>query len=216
MVKTIIIADDHPITGRGMESILLTMGFDVLGNYQNGIQALNNILSKKPDFALLDAHMPGLCGLDVVQELKTKKSTTKTIIYTMYTDVALFQHAKEFGVNGYLLKEFALDDLKTCLQTLNEGHNWYHPLLEKKLKDNEQYSFKPDLYCTLTPKERTVLSSIADNKTSKEIASALFLSEKTIETHRRHIKQKLQLSNNKNALLVWAITNKGFFSLFED
>lgn len=214
MAKTIIIADDHPITGRGMESILLTMGFDVLGNYQNGIHALNNILSKKPDFALLDAHMPGLCGLDVVQELGAENIDTKTIIYTMYTDVALFQQAKELGVNGYLLKEFALDDLKTCLETLSEGRNWYHPLLEEKLKENDSNTFNPNLYCSLTPKERSVLSAMADNKTSKEIAQELFVSEKTIETHRRNIKKKLQLSDNKNALLVWAVKNKGFFSFF--
>lgn len=216
MKKTIIIADDHPITGRGMESILLTMGFDVLGNYQDGIQALNNILVKKPSFALLDAHMPGLCGLDVVQELSKRNFVTKTIIYTMYTDVALFQQAKEVGVNGYILKEFALEDLKKCLDVLQTGKNWYHPKLEEKLKESKGHSFKPDLYCTLTPKERNVLLCIADNKSSRDIAKELYVSEKTIETHRRNIKQKLNLSSNKNALLVWAVKNKGFFSLFED
>lgn len=215
MAKTIIIADDHPITGRGMESILLTMGFDVLGNYQNGIQALNSIISNRPNFALLDAHMPGLCGLDVVVELKKKKLRTKTIIYTMYTDVALFEQAKELGVDGYLLKEFALDDLKECLDALRSGAKWYHPLLEEKLKKSEDQSFKPDLYCLLTPKERSVLASLADNKSTKEIAKELYISEKTIETHRRNIKKKLQLSDNKNALLVWAVKNKGFFSLFD-
>lgn len=216
MSSTIIVADDHPITARGMESILLTMGFDVLGNYQNGLHALNHILNNIPDFVLLDAHMPGLCGLDVVQELKKKNIKTKTIIYTMYTDLALFEQAKELGVDGYLLKEFALDDLKECLDVLRSGNTWYHPLLEEKLNASKGQSFKPDLYCSLTSKERSILSCIAENMASRDIAKQLYVSEKTIETHRRNIKKKLQLSNNKNALLVWAVKNKGFFSLFDE
>lgn len=216
MASTIIVADDHPITARGMESILMTMGFDVLGNYQNGLQALNHIITHVPDFALLDAHMPGLCGLDVVQELKSKNIKTKTIIYTMYTDLALFEQAKELGVDAYLLKEFALDDLKECLDELRSGNKWYHPMLEEKLSASKGQSFKPDLYCLLTPKERSVLSCIADNMASRDIAKELFVSEKTIESHRRNIKKKLELSDNKNALLVWAVKNKGFFSLFDE
>ncbi|WP_420572652.1 DNA-binding response regulator [Kordia sp.] len=214
MRKSIIIAEDHPITARGMENVLTTMGYHVLGTYQNGLQALNQICLQKPDYVLLDVQMPGMCGLDIVENLHKKNIKVKTIIYTMFTDINLLEQAKNLNVNGYLLKEFAIDDLKECMHALERNMNWYNPKLEEKLKKTK-VTFSPELFCKLTTRERAVLNCIANNMSTKEIADEQFISERTVESHRRNIKIKLNLPDKKNALLVWAIENKGFFSLME-
>lgn len=214
MNPTIIIADDHPISGKGMESVLKKMGFNILGNCQNGIQALNEILVKKPQYVLLDVKMPGLSGLDIAERLYNNKIGCKVIIYTMFTEVSLFERAKELKVDGYLLKEFALDDLEDCINAIKSGKRWFHPDLKDKLKASYN-NFSPDLYCTLTRKEKLIVAEIAERKSTKEIAKEHFLSERTIESHRRNIRHKLKLPSKKNALLMWAIENKGFFGLVD-
>ena len=214
MPKNIIIADDHPITAKGMETILKGLGYNVIGLYTNGLQAFNNICLQKPEYALLDMQMPGMSGLDIVEKIRAKNLKTKIIIYTMFTDISIFKQAMELHVNGYLLKEFAVDDLKECLLAIEQGKNWYNPKLKEKL-NNSKATFSSELYCTLTTKERSILNCIANNMSSKEIALEQFISEKTVESHRRNIKTKLNLTKKNNALLVWAIENKGFFSLMD-
>lgn len=214
MKKNIIIADDHPITAKGMETTLQNMGYNVIGSYTNGLQAFNHICLNVPEYALLDVQMPGLCGLDILEKIRAKNIKTKVIIYTMFNDLSLFKQATKFNVNGYLLKEFALDDLKACMKAIELGKNWYHPKLEEKLNLN-QVTFSPELYSKLSSKERLIVKCIAEKKSTKEISEEQFIGEKTVETHRRNIKKKLNLDESKNALLIWAIENKGFFSLME-
>jgi len=214
MKKNIIIADDHPITAKGMEVILKKMGFQILGNHRNGIQALNQIITKAPDFVLLDVQMPGLCGVEILEKMREKGIKSKTIIYTMFTNLSLFERAIELDVNGYLLKEFACEDLEVCLKEIEKGKNWFHPKLEERLSQKTN-GFSASLYCKLTVKERNILSCIANNKSTKEIAEEQFLSEKTIESHRRNIIKKLELPKKNNALLAWSIEHKDFFSLID-
>ena len=214
MAKNIIIADDHPITAKGMEVVLKELGFNVIGSFVNGLHAFNNICLHQPEYALLDMQMPGMCGLDIVEKIRTQNIKTKVIIYTMFNDISVFKEAMDLEVDGYLLKEFAVEDLKECLEAIELGKKWYNPKLEEKLQ-NSKVSFSPELYCKLSPKERSIVKCIADNRSTKEIAVEQFISEKTVESHRRNIKNKLKLSEKNNALLVWAIENKGFFPLMD-
>lgn len=211
---TIIIAEDHPISLQGMETILKKKGFTILGAYTNGLQAYNQIINEKPDYVLLDVQMPGLSGVDITEKLKEKGLLTKIIIYTMYTNASIFERAKQLGVDGYLLKEFALDDLEICVSTIQKGKKWYHPQLEERLKKNA-VTFSPELYASLTIRERNILACIADDKSTKQIAEEQFLSEKTIESHRRNIVKKLKLPSKKNALLIWVMKNRGFFAMMD-
>ncbi len=215
MKPTIIIADDHAITAKGMESTLIELGFSVLGNHQNGINALNDILLQKPDYVLLDVRMPGMSGLDIAEVIKQNSITCKVIIYTMFTELTFYERAKSLGVSGYLLKEFALEDLEKCIKSIENTGVWHHPMLEQKLKASKNV-FSPELYAKLTTRERYVLEGIADSKSTKAIAEELFVSQRTVESHRRSIIQKLQLPKKKNALLMWALENKGFFGLMDD
>lgn len=211
---TIIIADDHPITAKGMETVLLKMGFNIVGMHQNGVHALNQIIIEEPDFVLLDVQMIGLSGIDIAEQIKSKNLKSKIIIYTMYTDISLFERAKSINVHGYLLKEFALEDLNKCITAIKKGKQWFHPELEEKLK-KDIVSFSPELYAKLSIREKQILTRISENASTKEIANEMFITEKTVESHRTSIIKKLDLPRKKNALLVWAIKNNGFFSLMD-
>ncbi len=214
MPKKIIIADDHPISGKGMEAILKSLGLNVIGLHTNGLRAFNDICLQKPEYALLDMQMPGMSGLDILEKIRAKNIKTKIIIYTMFTDISIFKQAKELHADGYLLKEFATDDLKACIRALEKNERWYNPKLLEKLNKSKT-AFSSELYNELTLKERAVLKCVANNMSTKEISLEQFISERTVETHRRNIRNKLNLSKKNNALLVWALENKEFFSLMD-
>jgi len=214
MPKKIIIADDHPISAKGMETILKSLGLVVIGLHTNGLHAFNDICLYKPEYALLDMKMPGMTGLDILEKIRAKNIKTKIIIYTMFTDISIFRKAKELDVDGYLLKEFATDDLNTCIKALEKNQRWYNPKLLEKLNKSKT-SFSSELYNELTLKERAVLKCVANNMSTKEISEEQFISKRTVEAHRRNIKNKLNLTEKNNALLVWAVENKEFFSLMD-
>ncbi len=206
-MRTIILADDHPVTLNGMKAYLEKLGYLVLSIYDNGISAYNNIISLKPDCAILDLSMPGMNGLEVLQKIRTTNKSIKVIIYTMYHEKALFEKAVSLGVNGYLLKDFAIEELETCLDTLKFQPQWFSPKLNESLIFKETDSVQEKLLL-LSPAERKIVSMIAEEKSSKTIADLLFISEKTVENHRSNIIRKLQLPNTKNALLIWALEHK--------
>lgn len=206
-MSTFIIADDHPITLAGMKTYIEKLGHVVLATYENGITAFNNIISLKPDYAILDLSMPGMSGLEVLEKVRARNKSIKIIIYTMYTETTLFDKAVKLGVNGYILKEFAMQELETCLDSLKYKPEWFSPKLSEKLifKENDTLQEKVLL---LTPSEKKIISLIAQEKSSKTIADMLFITEKTVENHRSNMIKKLNLQNNKNALLLWAIEHK--------
>jgi DNA-binding NarL/FixJ family response regulator len=187
-----------------MEIFIRKLGHTVLSTYDNGISAYNNIISLKPDYAILDLSMPSMNGLEVLEKIRCKNKTIKIIIYTMYTETSLFDKAKQLGVNGYILKEFAIKELEICINTLVFKNEWFSPKLQETLifKGNDIAQGK---IAALTPSERKIAGFIALNKSSKQIADLLFISEKTVENHRSNIIKKLGLSDGKNALLHWAI-----------
>ncbi len=210
-MSTFIIADDHPVTLAGMETYIKKLGHQVLGTYDNGISAYNNIVLEKPDYAILDLSMPSLNGLEVLEKLRMQNKTIKIIIYTMYTETTLFDKAVKLGVNGYILKEFALQELEECLKALVFKKEWFSPRLKTALVFKETDSIQEKILL-LSPSEKKILSLIAKEKVSKEIADLLFITEKTVENHRSNMIKKLNLSNTKNALLIFALENKSAFN----
>jgi DNA-binding NarL/FixJ family response regulator len=213
-MRTIIIADDHPATLNGVKSFLEKLGYIILSTYDNGISAYNNIISLQPDCAILDLSMPGLNGLEVLEKIRATNKQIKIILYTMYHEKTLFEKAKTLMVNGYLLKDFALEELDTCLQALSTSQQWFSPKLSEALVFRTSDNLHEQLLL-LTRSELKILSLIAAERSSKEIADMLFISEKTVENHRSHIIRKLQLPSHKNALLIWAIENKKTLAEFD-
>lgn len=209
---TIIIADDHPLFLSGLRQIIQTReNLRIIGEASNGASALRLIGEKKPDIAILDLDMPKMNGLEVVKKINTKKLFVKVIILTMYSQPDIFSKAMDLGIMGYVLKASAVSDIISCIKTVNSGKRFISPeISEYVLQRGNQFDkgIKTKLGLTeLSPTQRKILSLIAANKTTAEIAKELFISPKTVENHRSHICAKLGL-HGQNALLRFVIENK--------
>jgi DNA-binding NarL/FixJ family response regulator len=206
-MKTIVIADDHPITLKGIKLYVENLGYTVLNTYQNGLEAYFGILELNPEYVILDMSMPEMNGLEVLEKVRKEKDNIKIILYTMYHEKSFFNKAKSLGVNGYLLKDFAIEELSICLEKVNVGENWFSPKLNETLIINKHDS-EMNKILTLTPAERKILSLIGEDHNTKSIADLLFISDKTVEKHRSNIIKKLGLPNERNILQRFALQNQ--------
>ncbi len=202
----IVIADDHPLTLNGTKLFVESLKYNVVEVAQNGINALNLIKIHNPDLAIIDINMPGLDGLEILKIVKENKLKTKIILLTMHKESSIYQKAIEYGVDGYILKEFASNELNICIEEISIGKKYLSKIIESDLiLDNENMEGG---LSKLTVSEKKILELIAQQKTSKQIGELLFISEKTVEGHRSKIIEKLELPKEKNAILKWLILNK--------
>jgi DNA-binding NarL/FixJ family response regulator len=206
-MKTILIADDHPITLSGIQMYVENLGYKVVKTCSNGMDAYESILALQPEFVILDLNMPGMNGLEVLEKVRQENDSLKIVLYTMYQEKSFLERAKELGVNGYLLKDFALEELSVCLKKINDGDKWFSPKLEETLTINKHDTEKTKIL-SLTPAERKILELIGEDHNTKSISDLLFISEKTVEKHRSNIIKKLGLPNERNILMRFALQNK--------
>ncbi len=204
-VPSIIIADDHPLLLKGLSDFLVEKGYNLVGSGKDGREAYNLIIQKKPDIAILDIQMPFMSGIEIAQKCKDQKIDTKIVLITLHKEKELYQKAKELNIFGYILKEFALEEIETCIQTVKTGK----PFFSGKLKELIGVIFTEDTDLSkLTPSEKKILKLIAKDMTNKEIGSQLFISPRTVEKHRSNIITKLDLEPKTNSLLIWAIEHQ--------
>ena len=208
----VLIVDDHPLFRSGLRSVIAADArFELAGEAGDGETALKFILEKKPAVAVLDLNLPKLSGLDVVRKLHGKKNPTRIIVLTMHKEEELIHRALDAGVGGFVLKENAVDDILDAIQTVADGGNYLSPavsgvLIQRRHRADSLATQKPGLK-GLTNAEQRILKLIAEKKTSKEIAAALFISPRTVEAHRANIGAKLDL-HGANSLLQFAIENR--------
>lgn len=203
--KTIITADDHPLLLKGLNDFLLEKKYNLVGSGNNGREAFNLIATKKPDIAILDIQMPFMSGLEIAKKCKIQNIKTKIVLITLHKEKELYQKAQELNIFGYILKEFALEEIENCINTVTDGKPYFSPKIMELLgivfvEDNN--------LSLLTPSEKKILKLIAKDKTNKDIASLLFISYRTVEKHRSNIITKLNLEQKTNSLLLWAKENQ--------
>ena len=209
---TIIIAEDHPLFRRGLADAIREDGtLRLAGEADNGQKALELIEEQRPDVAVLDIDMPQMSGLQVARAVQEKNLFVATVILTIYREEDMFNEAMDAGVRGYVLKETAVIDLLDAIKTVTMGEYYFSPslsgyLVGRSRRAKELLGNKPTLQ-SLTPSERRILTQIAQSKTSKEIADALNISYRTVETHRTNIATKLNL-HGPNSLLKFALEHK--------
>ena len=209
---TIILADDHPLLRMGLREIIHQhAGFRIVAEAGNGERALELIEGMRPDIAVLDIDMPKLSGLDIVKYVLAHKIPTEIIILTMHEEASYFERALDLGVLGYVLKESVEHEIIAAIESVRNGKPYISPSLSSillKRNPHAQEGLEKKLgIADLTATERKVLKLVADNKTTKEIADLLFVSERTVESHRSSICSKLDL-HGQNALLRYAMTLK--------
>jgi two-component system response regulator DegU len=207
-----ICADDHPIVRQGMQVILeRNPALQCIGQASDGEHALQLIRTHKPVLAILDMDMPNMSGLDVARAIQKEVIDTAVIIMTAHKDGLMMREAMKNGVRGYVVKENAVSEVLTCIETVLNGGRYISPVMTEFLLsqsaagDAEQTTESGMSSLTLT--ERKVLRLVAKNKPSKEIAEELYISHRTVENHRNNICKKLNISG-PNALLRFALENK--------
>ncbi|MBI3194693.1 MAG: response regulator transcription factor [Ignavibacteriae bacterium] len=209
---TILLADDHPVLRKGMFDILKTeTSIKVIGETGNGDDALRFIETQKPNIAILDVEMPKKSGIEVAKFVQEQGLPTDVIILTLYDNENFFNQSLDVGVMGYVLKDSAVEDIIECIKSVMEGKHYISPqlsnfLLRRRNRSSVGIEKKLGL-SSLTTMERKILKLISENKTTKILAEELFLSPKTIDTHRHNICTKLEITGT-NALLRFALEHR--------
>lgn len=208
----IVIADDHPIFRSGLSQLLkLEADIEIAGEAENGGKALELIRETVPDVAILDIDMPEKGGFEVAQELLESGAQVEIVFLTMHKNETLFNRALNLGVKGFVLKDSAMEDILNAVRTVSQGENFISPALStflvSRAKSAATFEQNNPSVKDLTATERRILRLIGDYKTSKEIADELFISQRTVDTHRTNISTKLGLKGT-HALLKFALDNR--------
>ena len=213
---TVIIADDHPIFRQGLrQTIESDHSLKILAEASDGRTALKLMDEMRPDVAVLDVNMPEMKGLEVAREAQRQQLPVRIIFLTMYDDERMFNEALNVGAKGYVLKDSAISDIVAGVKAVAGGQHYISPSISNYLMNRAARSAAltqqaPGLQ-DLTPTELRILKMIADNQSSKEIAEKLFISHRTVESHRHNICQKLGLHGN-NALIRFAVEHRSQLS----
>jgi DNA-binding NarL/FixJ family response regulator len=206
----VLIADDHHVVRRGLVFFLRTQGeITIIGEAGNGKEAVELARSLNPDIILMDLSMPEMDGIEATKIIKNEQPDIKILILTSFSDQDHVLPALEAGASGYQLKDIQPDELVNCIKKVMNGENQLHPKATSHLLSNLAKKDKQDrsILDELTKRELEVLKEIAKGKSNKEIASALYITEKTVKTHVSNLLSKLELADRTQAALL-AVKNK--------
>jgi two-component system response regulator NreC len=211
----ILLADDHTVMRTGLRALLERQpNLEVVGETENGRQTVELSASLKPDVLVMDIGMPILNGIEATKQIVDQCSTTAVVILSMYSDEAYVMRALKAGARAYLLKDSAAADLISAIEAVSQGKSFFSPKVSRILAEDYIRVLKQrgvvDSYDLLTNREREILQLLTEGKTNKAVATMLNISLYTVETHRSHILQKLNLHNS--AELVLYAVRKGIIS----
>lgn len=206
----ILIADDHHVVRRGLAFFLRTQkGFDIVGEAGNGKEAVELAKLLKPDIVLMDLMMPEMDGIQATRIIKREQPEIKIMMLTSFSDQDHVIPALEAGASGFQLKDIQPDELVQSIKKIMSGENQLHPKATSHLLANlsNKVRKEKDLIEELTKRELDVLKEIAKGKSNKEIATSLFITEKTVKTHVSNLLAKLELADRTQAAL-YAVRNQ--------
>jgi DNA-binding NarL/FixJ family response regulator len=186
---TVLLADDHAIVAEGLAT-LLKGEFELVAIVNDGSELINAARQFRPDIIVADIAMPVLSGLEALRRLKAAKSAAKVIFLTMHADAQLATEAFRAGASGYVVKNSAGEELITAIREVLQGRTYLTPVITKDVIANlTEPALRPA--AKLTPRQREVLRLLAEGRRMKEIASALGLSTRTVETHKYEMMRSL-------------------------
>ena len=202
---TVLIADDHTIVMDGLVA-LLQHTFEVVGAVSEGSRLVDEAIRLKPDVIVTDVSMPGMSGMDALRRLKSLRSATRIILLTMHADPALVTEAMRAGASGYFLKQSAGDELVSAIHEVLEGRVYLTPSLTQGVIAG-MGAPAGERPAQLTPRQRQVLTLIAEGRRMKEIAATLQISTRTVETHKYEMMQALGVQSTAE-LVRYAIKER--------
>jgi two-component system response regulator NreC len=196
-MTTIVLADDHHVVRQGLRSLLeAEPGFSVIGETGDGLEVTQLVERLRPDVLVLDLMMPGLNGLEVTRQVSQRSPRTHVVILSMHANEAYVLEALRAGAVAYVLKESTSAELVRAVREAVAGRRYLSPPLSERAIEaymQKAESATLDPYETLTAREREVLHLVAEGHTNAEIADRLFISRRTVETHRANLMRKLSL-----------------------
>ena len=196
---TVLLADDHMVVRQGLRSLLgAEADIEVVGEASNGRQAVRLAQQLKPDVAVMDIAMPELNGLEATRQIIGGGIPTRVLILSSHADDEYVHHLTEAGASGYLVKQAAAAEVISAVREVSKGNAYFSPSVLKRLLAFYREAFEKGLQHrrqegTLTNREREVLQLIAEGNVNKQIAASLGLSIKTVEKHRQHAMNKLNI-----------------------
>jgi DNA-binding NarL/FixJ family response regulator len=194
---TVLLADDHIVVRQGLRALLVAEeDIDIVGEADNGRQAIQLVKKLLPEVVVMDIAMPVLNGLEATRQITRAVPNTKVLILSSYCDDEYVQQLTEAGAAGYLVKQTAANDLLKAIREANKGNAFFSPSIAKRLRDQCREAFvggqpvrrRADY---LTTREAEVLQLIAEGRANKQIAAELCISIKTVEKHRQQVMNKL-------------------------
>jgi len=211
----ILLADDHSILREGLRVLLDRQDeFAVVGDASNGREAVEMAEKHDPDVVIMDLAMPGLNGIEATRRIIARSPRTAVVILSMHSDESYILRSLKAGARGYLLKDSLKADLIDAVRAAVRGKSFFSPKVSQVLKEEYVNELEArgaeDTWELLTDREREILQLVAEGKTNKEIAAVLNISTYTIDTHRGHILQKLNL-HSAPELILYAV-RKGIIS----
>ncbi|SDC88420.1 response regulator transcription factor [Ruegeria marina] len=188
----ILIVDDHPMVAEGIQAILESYeGLQVIGTVHDGREAVGRALALCPDVILMDLNMPGLSGLSATEIILEQMPETRILILSMHDSPEYISTALNHGAMGYVLKDVPTEEIKQAIDAVMRGE----PYLCTGAKGSLEPKDGNELRESLTGREQSILLQLAQGKSNKEVAIALDISVRTVETHRKNIKRKLGISS---------------------
>lgn len=196
MAIRILLADDHAILRAGLRSLLMPESdLDIVGEAGDGAQALQLAMQLRPDLVIMDISMPGVGGIEALEQLQKRLPETKVLMLTLHEDESFLRKAIQAGAAGYVTKRAVESELTNAIQTVIRGDIYIHPAMTRTLLKGitPEPSAKRKNQNTLTQREMEVLRLLARGYTNNQIAERLSISPRTVEGHRANLMGKLEL-----------------------
>ncbi|NVN94845.1 MAG: response regulator transcription factor [Bacteroidetes bacterium] len=208
----IVLVDDHRLFLDGIKSLLSEVDFiDIIGEASSGNEALDLLSNIKPDIIMMDISMKGLSGIDVSKEITKLYPDIKIMILSMHTNEEFVINAIKAGAKGYLSKDTSKEELLDAIQIIQEGGECYSKLISENFLKSYVKKYKAEQSLIenkiLTQREIEILKLAVHGLSNKEIADKLFISTKTVDSHKNNIMQKLKLKNTAE-MVLYAVKNK--------
>jgi len=211
MTVTVLLADDHQIVRQGLAAILSAEAdFHVVGEAADGLEALRRVERLTPDVLVLDLMMPGLGGIDVARQVSSRSPRTHVVVLSMHSDQAYVREALRAGAGAFVMKEAGVEELVRAIREVMAGRQYVSLPLFREFPDvpaGNPVGPPQDPFDTLTAREREVLQLTAEGYTGAEISRKLFISPRTVESHRVNLMRKMRIRNQKE-LVRYAIERR--------
>ena len=194
-MNTIFIVDDHPVIRLAIRMLLEHEGYEIVGETDNGVDAMQMIRECVPDLIIIDISIPKLDGLEVLARFNAMNSTLKTLVLTAQSPALFAMRCMQSGAAGYVCKQEELNELVSAIKAVFSGYNYFPSQALTPEKPGNENSSELELFKSVNDRELMVLKLFAQGKTNKEIATGMFLSNKTVSTYKKRLMQKLKANS---------------------